>query len=179
MQEDIEKILFDEETIARRVAELGKALNRDYAGKNPLVICILKGAVIFFSDLIRRMEIPVEPDFMAVSSYGSGSRSSGNVRIVKDTDSDVKGRDVIIVEDIVDSGNSLFRLTQLLRSRGASSVKVCAFLDKKARRAVPMEADYTGFEIEDAFVVGYGLDYAERYRNLPFIGVLKKSVYEN
>lgn len=178
MREDLEKILFDQNAIARRVAELGGALSRDYAGKTPLMICILKGAAVFFSDLVRAMSVPVEMEFMSVSSYGAGSRSSGNVRLLKDTEALVAGRDVVIVEDIVDSGNSLCRLIGLFKERGAASVKVCAFLDKKARRVAPVEADYVGYEVEDAFVVGYGLDYAEKYRNLPYIGVLKENVYK-
>ena len=178
MREDLEKILFDQNAIARRVAELGGALSRDYAGKTPLMICILKGAAVFFSDLVRAMSVPVEMEFMSVSSYGAGSRSSGNVRLLKDTEALVAGRDVVIVEDIVDSGNSLCRLIGLFKETWAASVKVCAFLDKKARRVAPVEADYVGYEVEDAFVVGYGLDYAEKYRNLPYIGVLKESVYK-
>ena len=178
MNRDVEKILFTEEQIARRVRELGAALAREYAGKEPLMVCILKGACVFFSDLVRATDIPLSLDFMQASSYGAGAVSSGDVRIVKDVGTPVAGRHVILVEDIVDSGNSLCRLKALFAERGAASVKICAFLDKKARRTAPVEADYAGYEIEDAFVVGYGLDYAERYRNLPYIGILKRSVYE-
>ena len=178
MHNDVEKILFTEEQIAARVRALGAELSRDYAGKNPLMLCILKGAFVFFADLTRAMDMPVAMDFMQVSSYGAGAVSSGNIRILKDTAVPVAGRDVIIVEDIIDSGNSLYRLKGLLKERGASSVKICALLDKYSRRVVPIEADYKGFDCADEFVVGFGLDYAERYRNLPYIGILKRSVYE-
>lgn len=178
MHNDVEKILFTEEQIAARVRALGAELSRDYAGKNPLMLCILKGAFVFFADLTRAMDMPVAMDFMQVSSYGAGAVSSGNIRILKDTAVPVAGRDVIIVEDIIDSGNSLYRLKGLLKERGASSVKICAFLDKASRRTAPVAADYVGYVIEDAFVVGYGLDYAEKYRNFPYLGILKREIYE-
>lgn len=178
MHKDVEKILFCEERIARRVAELGGEIARDYEGEAPLMVCILKGACVFFADLIRAAGIPLSIDFMAVSSYGAGAVSSGRVKIEKDVAQGVSGRHVVLVEDIIDTGNSLCALKELFSSRGAASVKICAFLDKKARRTAPVEADYVGYEIEDAFVVGYGLDYAERYRQLPYIGVLRKEVYE-
>lgn len=179
MHEDLERILFTQEEIGRRVHELGRELSQAYRGMDPLFVCILKGACVFFADLIRAVEIPVQIDFMAVSSYGAGARSSGEVRIAKDLGVPAEGRHIVIVEDIVDSGNSLYALKKLLLKRGAASVKICAFLDKRARRTAAVEADFTGYPVEDAFVVGYGLDYAEKYRNLPYIGILKREIYEN
>ena len=178
MHQDCERILLTQETIERRVAEVGSALDARYAGKNPLVIGILKGSIIFCSDLIRRLTCPVELDFMAVSSYGSGSVSSGKLRIKKDIDCDLAGRDVIIVEDIIDSGFTLANLKELLAERGAHSVAVVTLLNKVGRREYEIEPDYNCFDIENEFVIGYGLDYNERYRNLPYIGVLKREIYE-
>lgn len=179
MHKDIEKIMIDENAIQVRVKELAKQLDKVYAGKNPIVICILKGSVIFYADLIRNMETPIELDFMAVSSYGAGTTSSGDLKIKKDLTADIKGRDVLIVEDIIDSGNTLYCLKKMLIGRQPASVNIVTLLDKPERRVVPMEPDYTGFVIEDEFVIGYGLDYAERYRNLPYVAVLKRGVYEN
>ena len=179
MHTDVETIMIDENAIQTRVIELAKQLDKVYAGKNPIVICILKGSVIFYADLIRNMETPIELDFMAVSSYGAGTTSSGDLKIKKDLTSDIKGRDVLIVEDIIDSGNTLYCLKKMLIERQPASVNIVTLLDKPERRVVPMEPDYTGFVIEDEFVIGYGLDYAERYRNLPYVAVLKRGVYEN
>lgn len=177
MRNDIQEILYSEEQIQAKVKELGEQLSRDFEGRNPLVICVLKGAFIFISDLVKNMTIPLEIDFMAVSSYGASTKSSGVVRILKDLDVSVEGRDVIIVEDIIDSGLTLSYLIDVLERRNAKSVTVVALFDKPGRRTVELEPDYKGFTIPDAFVVGYGLDYAEKYRNLPFVGVLKKEIY--
>lgn len=177
MNGDIEKIMISEEQIAAKVKELGSVLACEYREKNPLLICVLKGAIIFMADLIRQMDIRCEMDFMAVSSYGSGTESSGAVRILKDLDTSVQGRHVIVVEDIMDSGLTLSRLVELLRHREAASVKVVTLLNKPERRKVDITPDYSGYDIPDEFVVGYGLDYAENYRNLPYIGVLKPEVY--
>lgn len=178
MHDDIAKVLLDAETIQAKVRELGERLSRDYEGKNPVFICILKGAVIFTADLMRHISIPAKMDFMAISSYGGGVRTSGVVRILKDLDRSIEGEHVIIVEDIVDSGLTLTYLLDNLQSRQPASLKTCVLLDKPAQRQVPLKADYVGFEIPDEFVVGYGLDYAENYRHLPYIGVLKPAVYE-
>ena len=177
MNQDIEKILLSEEDIAGKVKELGETLAAEYQGKNPLVICVLKGAVVFMADLIRHMNIPCEMDFMAVSSYGSGTESSGMVKILKALDTSVQNRHVLVVEDIMDSGLTLSRLVELLRHREAASVKVVTLLNKPERRKVDISPDYSGYDIPDEFVVGYGLDYAEHYRNLPYIGGLKPEVY--
>lgn len=178
MIRDVQSVMVSEEQLKARIAELAKQLDKEYEGKNPLMVGILKGSVMFYADLLRAMTIPVEMDFMAISSYGAGSKSSGEVKLIKDLDRKIEGRDVIIVEDIIDSGYTLSYLKRMLYSRKPASVKICALLDKYARRVVPIEADYKGFDIEDEFVIGYGLDYAERYRNLPYIGILKRSVYE-
>jgi len=178
MENDIQEILLTEEQIKAKVTELGRVLSSEYQGKNPLVICVLRGAVVFMTDLIRAMNIPLEIDFMAVSSYGNATVSSGVVRIVKDLDSPVENRHVIIVEDIIDSGLTLSYLIDVLDRRNAASVKVVSLLDKPSRRVVELSPDYCGFQIPDAFVVGYGLDYSGKYRNLPYIGILKESVYE-
>ena len=178
MYKDVEKILVSKEELKERVIELAKKLDSDYEGKRPLMICILKGSVIFFSDLIREMKIPMEIDFMAISSYGASTRSSGEVRMVKDLDRSIENRHVVIVEDIVDSGYTLSYLKRMLMSRHPQSIKICALLDKFERREVPLEVDYKGFDIGNEFVIGYGLDYAEAYRNLPEICILKRSVYE-
>ncbi|MFC4075521.1 hypoxanthine phosphoribosyltransferase [Salinithrix halophila] len=177
MHDDIQEILLSEEVIQNKVRELGKQLSQEYEGKNPLCICVLKGAAPFMADLVRRMEIPLEMDFMAVSSYGAYTQSSGVVRIVKDLDTPVEGRHVLVVEDIIDSGLTLSYLLELLRGRNTASAKVVTLLDKPTRRTTGLKPDYSGFEVPDAFVVGYGLDYAEKYRNLPYIGVLKEEIY--
>ncbi|MFD1957211.1 hypoxanthine phosphoribosyltransferase [Paenibacillus thailandensis] len=178
MLSDIQTVLYDEATIQAKVKELGEKLSRDFEGRNPLVICVLKGAFIFMSDLVKAMTIPLEIDFMAVSSYGQSTKSSGVVKIIKDLDVTVEGRDVLIVEDIIDSGLTLSYLIDVLERRNAKSVTVATLFDKPARRTVDLQADYTGFTLPDEFVVGYGLDFAEKYRNLPFIGILKPEVYE-
>lgn len=177
MHNDISHILYTKEQIEEKVKELGEQLARDYAGRNPLVICVLKGAFVFISDLVRHMDIPLELDFMAISSYGASTKSSGVVKIVKDLDVSVEGRDVLIVEDIIDSGLTLSYLIDVLERRNALSVSVVTLFDKPARRTVDLKPDYTGFTLPDAFVVGYGLDYAERYRNLPYLGILKEEIY--
>lgn len=173
--ERITKVLIDEEKIAKRVAELGAQIEKDYEGKEPIVVAILKGSIIFYGDLVRKIKLPMRFDTMAVSSYGSGTSSSGNVKIKKDMSHDICGKDVLIIEDIIDSGNTMKSLTALLEHRGAKSIKVCAFLDKPSRRQTDFKADYIGYSIPDEFVVGYGLDYDEKYRNLPYIGVLELS----
>jgi hypoxanthine phosphoribosyltransferase len=178
-EEDIAEVLITEEAIARRVAELGAEISRDYAGKELMCICILKGANIFLADLVRQISVPVQYDFVAVSSYGADTKSSGVVRILKDLDESVESRHVLVVEDIVDTGLTL-RLSYLLenlRSRRAASVKVCTLLDKPVRRRVDVPVDYFGFKVQDQFVVGYGLDYQGKYRCLPYIGVLKPEIY--
>ena len=165
--------LFSAEQIQTRIKEIGAEITRDYAGKNPLLIGVLKGACFFLSDLLRAIDTRLSIEFMAISSYGSSTRTSGEVRILKDLDVAVEGRDIIVVEDIVDTGLTLSYLLANLKSRGAATVKLVALLDKFERRERPVEIDYLGFQIPDHFVVGYGLDFAERYRNLPFIAVLK------
>lgn len=179
MHNDIQEVLYSQEVIQQKVQELGAAISREYEGRNPLVICVLKGAFIFMADLSKNITIPIELDFMAVSSYGNSTRSSGEVKIIKDLDASVEGRDVLIVEDIIDSGLTLSYLIDVLERRNALSVNVVALFDKPGRRTVDLNADYTGFTIPDAFVVGYGLDYAEKYRNLPYVGVLKPEVYSS
>jgi len=171
---EVGEVLVSEGDLMRRVAELGKQIARDYAGKPLLLVGVLKGAVFFLSDLMRHIDIPVEVDFMAVASYGSATDSSGVVRILKDLDAAIEGRDVLIVEDIVDSGLTLQYLMRNLGSRNPRTLEVCALLVKPARRKVELPTKYVGFEIEDRFVVGYGLDYAERYRNLPFVAALER-----
>jgi hypoxanthine phosphoribosyltransferase len=177
LQNDIQEVLISEEEIQSKIKELGAQLSVKYEGKNPLVICVLKGAFIFMADLVKSITVPLELDFMAVSSYGVSTKSSGVVKIIKDLDASVEGRDVLIVEDIIDSGLTLTHLIELLKNRNANSVCVVTLFDKPARRTVNLEADYTGFTLPDAFVVGYGLDYAEHYRNLPYIGILKPEIY--
>jgi hypoxanthine phosphoribosyltransferase len=178
IEKDIADILIGTEELQAKVAELGRQISEDYRGRDPLLICLLRGAVVFLSDLIRAIDIPLEMDFIAISSYGSSTESSGVVRLVMDLRSNITGRDVLIVEDIVDSGRTLAYILDNLQTRRPADVKVCALLSKPSRREVQVELDYLGFEIPDAFVVGYGLDYAENYRNLPFIGVLKPELYK-
>ena len=177
-RDDMKKILFEEEQIQARVAELGAQLGADYKDKTPLMICVLRGAAFFFTDLCRRMDCKMDMDFIAVSSYGSGVKSSGVVRIVKDLDTNIEGRNVLIVEDILDSGLTLSYLKQLLEQRNAASVRIAAFTIKDIEGHVPaVTPDYVGTHVPNEFIVGYGLDYAERYRNLPYIGILKPEVY--
>jgi|SRR5690554_594589 len=178
MKENIGEILLEQQVIQKKVEELAAVLDQDYAGKKPLLICVLKGALMFMADLSRAMTIPLEIDFMAVSSYGLSTKSSGVVRILKDLEAGIEGRHLLIVEDIIDTGLTLNYLVENLKSRGPASLKVCTLLDKPSRRQVDFTPDYSGFEIEDKFVVGYGLDFAEIYRNLPYIGVLKPEAYE-
>ena len=177
LEQDIERVLFTEEALRARVGELAQQINRDLAGKEPVLISVLRGSFIFMADLVRAIELPCRVDFMAVSSYGSGTTSSGQVKITKDLSESIEGRDVLVVEDILDSGNTLSYLLQLLQARRPASVRLCTLLDKPSRRTKPVELHYSGFTIPDYFVVGYGLDYDEKYRNLPYIGVLKPSVY--
>ncbi|WP_138756016.1 hypoxanthine phosphoribosyltransferase [Paenibacillus sinopodophylli] len=178
MQNDIQEVLYDAQQIGDKVKELGALLSKDFHERNPLVICVLKGAFIFMADLVKEITVPLEIDFMAVSSYGQSTKSSGVVKIIKDLDVSVEGRDVLIVEDIIDSGLTLSYLIDVLERRNAKSVTVVTLFDKPARRTVELEADYTGFTLPDEFVVGYGLDFAEKYRNLPYIGILKPQVYQ-
>ena len=178
MRDDIQTVLVSEEQLRAKVAELGARISQDYAGKDLLLVSILKGAVVFMADLMRAVTIPCSIDFMVVSSYGgTNTESTGLVKIVKDLDADLSGREVLIVEDVLDTGVTLSNLVPMLRMRHPNSVKICAILDKPARRKTSITADYRGFEVPDAFVVGYGLDYDEKYRNLPFVGVLKPEVY--
>ena len=169
--------MFTEQELKDRVAELAAQIDRDYAGKEPMLISVLRGSFIFIADLARAIHLPCTVDLMAFSSYGSGTTSSGQVKITKDLSESIEGRDIIVVEDILDSGNTLSYLFRLLQARHPASVRLCTLLDKPSRRTKPITADYTGFTVDDLFVVGYGLDYAEKYRNLPYIGVLKSSVY--
>ncbi|MDR3207269.1 MAG: hypoxanthine phosphoribosyltransferase [Oscillospiraceae bacterium] len=178
MRRDIERVLWDEKEIAAKVAELGAAITKDYQGKTPLLVGVLKGSFVFMADLARRIDLPCEVDFMSVSSYGKKSETTGAVRIIKDLDANIEGRDILVVEDILDSGVTLSYIMSVMRVAGPASIALCTLLDKPSRRQVPVELRYKGFETPDEFVVGYGLDYAGRYRNLPYIGVLKRSIYE-
>ncbi len=179
LHHDIEKVLISEEEIQGVIERLGSEISRDYEGKNPLVVAVLRGAFVFTADLMRSITVPCAVDFMAVSSYGSGVKSSGVVRIVKDLDTQIEGRDVLIAEDILDSGLTLSYLIDLLKGRGAKSIKICAFAVKDIpNHTAAVTPDYVGTHVPDEFIVGYGLDYAERYRNLPYVGVLKHEVYE-
>ena len=175
---DIEEVLYSEEEISAVVKDLGAQLTKEYEGKNPLVIGVLKGAVMFMTDLSRAMDCDLELDFMDVSSYGAGMESSGDVKILKDLDTTVDGRDLLIVEDIIDTGRTLSYLIEIFKYRKAKSIKVVTLMDKKERREVDLEADYIGINVPNEFVVGYGLDFNEKYHNLPYIGILKTEVYE-
>ncbi|MEO7295701.1 MAG: hypoxanthine phosphoribosyltransferase [Candidatus Limnocylindria bacterium] len=176
MHDDVEEILLDSQTVATRVGELGAQLSADYAGRDPVLVSVLKGALVFLADLMRAMDLPSSIDLMEVSSY-AGTETSGQVRILKDLSKPIEGRDVIVVEDIIDTGLTLNYLLGYLADRQPASIKICCLLDKPARRLADIDIDYIGFTIPDRFVIGYGLDYDERYRNLPYIGVLKPSVY--
>jgi hypoxanthine phosphoribosyltransferase len=178
VEQDISGVLLDEPTIKKRVCEMGEQISRDYMGKNMVAICILRGCVVFFSDLIREIKIPIELDFMAVSSYNHGAQSSGSVHIKYDLQDDIRGKHVLIVEDIIDTGTTLMHLKRMLEARQPASIKICCLLDKEERRVSHVDVDYIGFEIPDEFVVGYGLDYAGRYRNYREIGILKREIYE-
>lgn len=179
MHDDIKTVLVSEEELKAKVAQLGAQISKDYEGKNLVLVSILKGSVVFMADLMRAVSIPCSIDFMVVSSYGASTVSSGEVRLIKDLDRSIMGKDVILVEDIVDTGMTLKYLKRLLYSRGANSMKIATLLDKPARRVSELTVDYSCFVIPDAFVVGYGLDYDEVYRNLPEVGILSPSVYEN
>jgi hypoxanthine phosphoribosyltransferase len=179
LNQDIEKVLITEDEIQEKIKELGSILTEEYKDKFPLVIGVLKGAMPFMADLLKRVDAYLEMDFMDVSSYGNSTVSSGEVKIVKDLDTSVEGRDILIVEDIIDSGLTLSYLVELFRYRKANSIKIVTLLDKPAGRKADIQADYVGFIVPDEFVVGYGLDYAEKYRNLPYIGVLKPEIYRN
>ena len=172
MKEKI-KVLLPEAEVDKKIQELGEQISKDYEGKNIHMICVLKGGVFFTCELAKRISVPVSLDFMSVSSYGNGTTSSGAVRIVKDLDEPLDGKDVLIVEDIIDSGNTLSKLIPMLKDRNPASIKVTTLLDKPDRREVDMNVDYVGFEIEDKFVVGYGLDYDQSYRDLPYIGIVE------
>ncbi|MFD1317798.1 hypoxanthine phosphoribosyltransferase [Loigolactobacillus zhaoyuanensis] len=178
MHQDIESILYDQAAIAKVTEQLGAQITTDYAGKNPLVICVLKGAMLFMADLVRQIDTHLEMDFLDVSSYQGGIQSTGEVKIIKDLDTPLKDREVLIVEDIVDTGRTLNYLVDLFKYRQAKSVKICTLLNKPETRVVPVKADYVGFTVPNAFLVGYGLDYAEQYRNLPYIGILKSAIYQ-
>ena len=177
MKNDIREVYFTEQQLAEKVAELGARITEDYRDKNPLIVSVLKGSSVFMADLTRKIDTPCNIDFMVVSSYGKGTKTSGEVQIIKDIEQPIDGRDLLIVEDILDSGVTLSYLMQILLARGANSIRLCTLLSKPARHKVKVPIDYLGFEIPDEFVVGYGLDYAEKYRNLPYIGILKPAVY--
>ena len=177
MINDIEKVLLSEEELKEIIKRLGKEITEDYKDKNLLVVSVLKGSVMVMADLLREIKLPLRIDFMSVSSYGSGTTTSGSVKIIKDLDINLSGYDLLIVEDILDSGVTLSSLKEILLTRGPASVKICTLLDKPERRKADIKADYVGAQIPDAFVVGYGLDYDEKYRNLPYVGILSPSVY--
>jgi len=178
MDQDLLRVLFSEEEIKTRVQELGDELFDKFKDKNPLFVGVLKGCFLFMADLVRACQIKSEIEFIAVSSYGDGFASSGNVQITRDLQHDITGRDLIVVEDILDSGNTLYFLTQYFKAKGANSVTVVTLLDKPARREKPIKADYVGFESPDEFVVGYGLDFKQQYRNVPYIGVMRPELYQ-
>ena len=177
MDQDILKVLYTEEQIAASIKELGDQMYKDFEGRDPLFVSVLRGAFIFMADIVRACQVKSDVEFIAVSSYGNGTSSSGVVQITHDIQQDISGRDLVIIEDILDSGNTLSFLKQYFLTKGARSVTICTLLDKPGRRAKAITADYIGFVIPDEFVVGYGLDYAQKYRNLPYIGVLKPEVY--
>ena len=174
---DIQEVLFSEEQLKNRVREIAQQITADYQGKEIMLISVLRGSFVFMADLCRAIDLPCTLDFMAVSSYGKGTKSSGQVQITKDLSEDISDRHIIVVEDILDSGNTLSYLLKILENRHPASIRLCTLLDKPDRRVKPVEVHYSGFTIPDAFVVGYGLDYAEHYRNLPYIGILKPEVY--
>lgn len=177
MNDDIRAVLVSEQQLKDKVAQLGAQISQDYAGKDLVLVSILKGAVVFMADLMRAVTIPCSIDFMVVSSYGAGTTTTGLVKIIKDLDSDLSGKDVLIVEDILDTGVTLSKLVPMLKMRNPNSVKICTILDKPSRRKADIQPDYEGFQVPDEFVVGYGLDYDEKYRNLPYVGVLKPEIY--
>ena len=177
LEKDIQEVLFSEEQLDRRVREIAAQIEKDYEGKEIMLISVLRGSFVFMADLCRRIDLPCTLDFMSVSSYGKGTSSSGQVQITKDLSSDISGKHIIVVEDILDSGNTLSYLLKLLEQRNPPSIRLCTLLDKPDRRVKEVKVHYSGFTIPDAFVVGYGLDYAEHYRNMPYIGILKPEVY--
>ncbi|HIW74885.1 MAG TPA: hypoxanthine phosphoribosyltransferase [Firmicutes bacterium] len=177
MRDDLSAVLFSEERLAEIVKEIGKRISKDYEGRNLVMISVLKGSLIFMADLMRAVTIPCSIDFLSVSSYGSGTTTTGEVRILKDLDTSLEGKDVLVVEDILDSGVTLSFLLKNLRARHPESIRLCTLLDKPERRRVDIRPDYVGAQVPDEFIVGYGLDYAEKYRNLPYIGVLKPEIY--
>lgn len=178
MKDDISEVFFSEEQLEKIVSDIGKQISEDYKGKKLLLVCVLKGSIMFMSDLMKHITIPCKIDFLAAESYGSGTRSTGEVKITKDLSSDIRGWDVLLVEDILDSGKTLKKLTEFLRLKEPQSVEICTLLDKPSRRAVDISAKYIGSEVQNQFVVGYGLDYNQKYRNLPFIGILKDEAIE-
>ena len=178
MNDDILRVLYSEEELEAKCAELGAQISKDYEGKNLLLVSVLKGAVVFMTDLMRHITVPCSIDFMVVSSYGSGVKTSGVVKIVKDLDADLAGKDLLIVEDILDTGMTLHYLKQLLQDRNPNRIRIATLLDKPERRRAAVRADYVGYQVPDEFVVGYGLDYDEKYRNLPYVGILKPEVYK-
>ena len=177
LEKDIQEVLFSEEQLDRRVREIAAEIARDYEGKEIMLISVLRGSFVFMADLCRRIDLPCTLDFMSVSSYGKGTTSSGQVQITRDLSSDISGKHIIVVEDILDSGNTLSYLLKLLEQRNPASIRLCTLLNKPDRRVKHVDVHYCGFDIPDAFIVGYGLDYAEQYRNLPYIGILKPEVY--
>jgi hypoxanthine phosphoribosyltransferase len=178
MQEDVAKILIGPEDLRRRTTELARQIEADYEGKDLVLICVLKGGIMFLVDLMKELQRPLEVDFMAVSSYGASTESSGVVRLTKDLDMSLEGRNVLVVEDIIDSGRTLQYITESLKLRKPASLRICTLLDKRERREVDVPLDYVGFVIPNEFVIGYGLDYGEIYRNLPFVGVLRPELYD-
>lgn len=178
LEKNIEKVLLTKEQLEQRIKELGAEITRDYQGKELVLAAVLRGSYVFMADLTRAIDLPLTVDFMAVSSYGAGTVSSGQVEIKKDLSDPIEGKNLLIIEDILDSGNTLYYLMDVLSARHPASIRICTLLDKPERRVKPIKADYVGFVIPDAFVVGYGLDYAEKYRNLPYVGVLKPEVYQ-
>lgn len=178
MKNDIKEVLFSEADIEAVTTRLGEQISEDYVGRNPIIVSVLKGSFVFMADLVRKIDIPCEIDFMSVSSYGKSTSSSGEVKIIKDLDYRIEGKDIILVEDILDSGITLSYLLGILTKRGAKSIEICTFLNKPSRRKADITVKYNGYDIPDEFVVGYGLDFAEKYRNLPYLGVLKEEVYQ-
>lgn len=178
MDQDIQEVLYSSEYLAKVVQDLGRRISEDYKGKNLLMVSVLKGSVVFMADLMRAVTVPCSIDFMSVSSYGSGTTSSGVVKIIKDLDINLEGKDLLLVEDILDSGKTLHYIRSMLEQRHPSSIRLCTLFDKPERRTVDITADYFGALVPDAFIVGYGLDYDEKYRNLPYVGILKPEVYE-
>lgn len=174
---DIQEVLFSEEQLAKIVEQIGEQISEDYKGKNLLLVSVLKGSVVFMADLMRAIKVPCEVDFMSVSSYGNGTKTSGIVKITKDLDINLEGYDLLVVEDILDSGMTLSYILEIMQARNPNSIRLCTLFDKPDRRTVNVKADYAGAIVPDAFIVGYGLDYAQKYRNLPFVGVLKPEIY--